>query len=175
MNRTQFELKIIKDILKMGAAGVASIEDQLGLASEEFDSYRRHLINKGLANETTGNSGDYLLQPTSAGNALVRLIDSLDSVDALNNKKDERVRVKERLPITSSKRATTLKLLREGALRAYVLEQAEVTRVEAQLRYAEADEELISELAQHQLKLTWLRDFLDTLPHLFNDSRRRSR
>jgi len=158
----------------MGAAGEVTIPEQLGLAPEEFNQYRSYLLKTCLANETIDNEHTHL-QPTSAGYALVRLIDKLDSV-AINDGESKDLAVEECSPLPiSSDRAATVELLRKGLLQSYVLEQAEVIRLETQLRYSEANEKLIEEteaieimeeFREHQRRLSVLQDFLKILPNL---------
>ena len=168
MNRRQSELQVIKTMLKMGTKGEAGIQSQLGLTPEEFEGYRRHLIRKGLVNKNTDDGHIHTLQPTPSGEALVRFLDRLDSLEA-DVEEIESLPVEQWPPMPlSSQKAATMKLMQNGLLKAYVLEQAEVTRLEALQRYDEGDEELIEELAQHQLKLEWLHDLLNILPHLFD-------
>ncbi len=175
MNKRQSELQVIKTILKMGAKREADIQSQLGLTPQEFEGYRRYLIRKGLVNKGNGNGHIHALQPTSSGEALVRLIDKLDSV-AMNDEESRSLDVEERLPMPiASDRVTTAKLLRGGLLRSYVLEQAELVRLETQLRYGGENGEMIEETEAIELvgevegrrqKLTMIQDFINILPNL---------
>ncbi len=183
MNVEKPNLQIIKNILKMGAAGEVSIPERFGLVSEEFNQYRDYLLKRHLANEITDDKHSHFLQPTPAGYALVRIIDKLDSVSENDEESHQGPGAEECLPMPiSSDRVTTVKLLRNKLLQAYILEQAEITRLEAQLRYAESNGELIEEVdvmdiieefKEHERRFSMLKDFLKVLPNLLGKSQGR--
>jgi len=166
MNGKRNDMQIIRDMLKIGTATETSMQNQLGLEEEEFDRYRRHVVRRGFATETIDPAQDFILQPTPAGQALVRLIDTLESIDAKKPKR-EHSPAKEQPPMTlSSNMAATVMLMQDRMFQAYVLEQAEVARLKAQLKYDGDDEELIKEHRQCEQKMNLLGEFLGVLTHL---------
>ena len=166
MNGKQTDVQIIRDMLKMGTATETSMQYRLGLEEEDFDRYRRHVLRRGFATETIDPTQDFILQPTPAGEALVHLIDTLESIDTRNQKKEHPL-AKEQPPFVISHNMTAaMMLMRERMFQAYVLEQAEVTRLKAQLKYDGDDEELTKEYRQRQQKLNLLNEFHKVLAHL---------
>ena len=126
----------------------------------------RDMLKMGTATETIDPSRDYILQPTPAGQALMRLIDTLESIDT---KKQEREcpPTREQSPVVlSPNMAVTMMLMRDRLFQGYVLEQAEVARLEALLKYDGDDEELIKEYKQREQKLNLLHELYSVLTHL---------
>ena len=168
--RKTTDLQIIRDMLKMGTATETGMQSQLGLPPEEFDRHRRHLLQRGLAIETIDPSRDFLLQPTSAGEALMHLIDTVESIEGRKQQK-ERPPTKEQSSVAlSPNMAVTVMLMRNKLFQGYVLEQAEAARLEAQLKYDGDDEELMKEHKQREQKLGLLQEFLGVFAHLVNKS-----
>jgi len=168
--RKTTDLQVIRDMLKMGTATETDMQSQLGLPTEEFDRYRRHLLNRALAIETIDPSRDFLLQPTPAGESLMHLIDTVESIEDRKQQK-ERPPTKEQSPVAlSPNMAVTVTLMRDKLFQGYVLEQAEVARLEAQLKYDGDDEELIKEHKQHEQKMNLLHEFLGVFAHLVDKS-----
>ncbi len=66
--------------------------------------------------------------------------------------------------------AATVMLMRDRLFQGYVMEQAEVARLKAQLKYDGDDEELIKEHKQREQKLNMLQEFLGVLTHLVDQS-----
>lgn len=166
--RKTTNLQVIRDMLKMGTATETSMQYQLGLAPEEFDRYRRHLLNRGLAIETIDPRRDFLLQPTPAGESLMHLIDTVESIEGRKQQR-ERPSAKEQSPMAlSPNMAVTVMLMRDRLFQGYVLEQAEVARLKAQLKYDGDDEELTKEHKQHEQKLNLLHEFLGVFAHLLD-------
>ena len=165
MNGKRTDMQIIRDMLKMGTIAETDMQYQLGLPEEHFDIYRRHVLRKGFAIETIDPSQDFILQPTPVGQALLRLIDTLESIDT-KKPKGEHSPAKEPPMVLSPNMAATVMLMRDRMFQGYVLEQAEVARPEAQLKYDGDDERLIKEHRQREQKMNLLGEFLDVLAHL---------
>ena len=166
MNGKRTDVQIIRDMLKMGTATETSMQYQLGLPPEEFDRYRRHLLRRGFAIETIDPSRDYILQPTPAGQALMRLIDTLESIDTKKQEREHPPTREQSTVVLSPNMAVTMMLMRDRLFQGYVLEQAEVTRLEALLKYDGDDEELIKEYKQREQKLNLLHEFFGVLSQL---------
>jgi len=170
MNGKQTDVQIIRDMLEMGTATETSMQHRLGLEEEEFDRYRRHILRRGFAIETIDPTQDFILQPTPAGQALARLIDTLESIEGRKQQR-ERPSAKEQPPMAlSPNMAATVMLMRGRMFQGYVMEQAEVARLKAQLKYDGDDEDLIKEHKQREQKLNLLQEFLNVLTHLVDQS-----
>ena len=165
MNGKQNDMQIIRDMLRMGNATETSMQHQLGLPPEEFDRYRRHLLRKGFATETIDPTQDFILQPTPAGQALVHMINTMESIETKKQKPNRPAEVQPSVPL-SPNMAVTVMLMRDRLFQGYVLEQAEVARLEAQLKYDGDDEELMKEHKQREQKLNLLGEFLGVFDHL---------
>lgn len=168
--RKTTDLQVIRDMLKMGTATETDMQSQLGLPTEEFDRYRRHLLNRSLAIETIDPSRDFLLQPTPAGESLMHLIDTVESIEGRKQQKEHLPSGKQASVALSPNMAVTVTLMRDKLFQGYVLEQAEVARLEAQLKYDGDDEELIKEHKQHEQKMNLLHEFLGVFAHLVDKS-----
>lgn len=166
--RKTTDLQVIRDMLKMGTAAETDMQSQLGLPTEEFDQYRRHLLNRSLAIETIDPSRDFLLQPTPAGESLMHLIDTVESIEGRKQQREHLPSEKQPPMALSPNMAVTVTLMRDKLFQGYVLEQAEVARLEAQLKYDGDDEELIKEHKQHEQKLNLLHEFLGVFAHLLH-------
>ena len=96
----------------------------------------------------------------------MRLIDTLESIDTKKQKRAHSP-AKEQSPMSLSPNMTaTVMLMQDRMFQAYVLEQAEVARLKAQLKYDGDDEELIKECRQREQKMNLLGEFLGVLAHL---------
>ncbi len=170
MNGKQTDVQIIRDMLKMGAATETSMQYRLGLEEEDFDRYRRHVLKRGFAIETIDPTRDFILEPTPAGQSLLRLIDTLESIDTKKQKRAHSP-AKEQSPMAlSPNMAATVMLMQDRMFQAYILEQAEVVRLEAQLKHDGDDEELIKEHKHHEQKMNLLGEFLGVLAHLVDQA-----
>jgi len=163
MNSNRSHLQILAGILKMGASDEGSIRQHLGLAPEEFNRYRSYLLRNGLAKAVTDNEGAGLLQPTSGGEALLRVADKLGALDATDSRDARSWHTAEQDARSFFRsRAATIKMLQKKLLWAYVMEQAEVTRLEAQLEAGGGDDnEGEVELEEHLRKLRALQMLLE--------------
>jgi len=160
MNEKRTDMQIIRDILKMGATPEGRIQSQLGLASRDFDRYRTHLVKRGFATETIDPSEDYILQPTPTGQALMRMIDTLESIEDKHAPKASPPAGAETASVSLSPNMTvSAMLMRDRLYQGYVMEQAEVSRLKALLKH-EGDEELRNEHRQREEKLNMLQEFL---------------
>ncbi len=160
MNQERTDMQIIHDMLKMGTAPEGRIQSKLGLASRDFDRYRTHLVKRGFATETIDPSEDYILQPTPTGQALMRLIDTLESVEGKQVPKSPPPTGTETATVSLSPNMTiTAMLMRNRLYQGYIMEQAEVSRLRALLKH-EGDDELRNEHRQRDEKLNMLREFL---------------
>ena len=168
MNGKRNDMQIIRDMLKMGTTTETSMQYRLGLEEGDFDRYRRHILRRGFATETIDPSQDYVLQPTPAGEALMRLIDTLESIDTRKQKGEHSPAKGQSSAVLSPNMAVTVMLMRDKLFQGYVLEQAEVARLEAQLKYDGDDEELMKEHKQREQKLGLLHEFLGVFTHLLN-------
>ena len=166
MNGKRTDMQIIRDMLKMGTIAETDMQYQLGLPEEHFDIYRRHVLRKGFAIETIDPSQDFILQPTPAGKTLAHLIDTLEEIE-VKKPKGEHSPAKGQSPMALSPNMTaTVMLMQDRMFQAYVLEQAEVARLEAQLKHDGDDEELMKEHKHHKQKMNLLGEFLNVLTHL---------
>lgn len=140
MNNDHYSLEVIAKILKMGIISERKIQQQLGLATDEYIHYRNYLLRTSLAQEITVNESDGLLQPTSCGKALVRVADMLGNLDNRDDpvKKDYSGPEKDAVSALSPK-ATNIKMIKTKLLQAYILAQAEVSRLEIQLDEVSTD------------------------------------
>ncbi len=160
MNQKRTDMQIIHDMLKMGTAPEGRMQSQLGLASRDFDRYRTHLVKRGFATETIDPAQDYILQPTPAGQALMRLIDTLESIEGKQKPKAPTPSGTEQTTVSLSPNMTvTAMLMRDRLYQGYVMEQAEVSRLRALLKH-DSDDELRKEHRQREEKLNLLREFL---------------
>jgi len=164
VNEKRSDMQIIRDMLKMGNAPETSMQYRLGLEEADFHRYRRHLLKRGFATETIDPAQDFILQPTAAGQALMRLIDTLESIET-------RYQPKESLPAValSPNMAMTAMLMRDRMYQGYVLEQAEVARLKGLLKHHGDDEELTKECRQREQKLGMLQEFLGVFDQMAGD------
>ncbi|MCD6453483.1 MAG: hypothetical protein J7K77_04285 [Dehalococcoidales bacterium] len=166
MNNTRFRLEVVRDMLKVGSGDIDKIGQQLGLTHEEFDQYCAYLSKAGLAKIFVSDGHIYLLQPTSSGEALLLLVDKIEALDAPPPK---RVRPHPNRPsscrVVSLTKASIAEQLSGKLLQAYVLEQAELIRVETQLRDSGDEGE---ELVERQRRLTMLHQLLEVIQRLAN-------
>lgn len=136
MKGTRLYLDVIRDMLSMGACDEDSMIRQLGLAPSEFERFRSYLLRAGLAASITVGDSSCILQPTPRGERLLRLLEKLEAPDGpradTGNYVDEAPAVPPR-PASAGKGS----LLRQRLLQIYVMQQAEVARLEAQLRDGE--------------------------------------
>ena len=167
MNRNRCNLDIVKDMLRMGSKGEDSIGQRYGLASEEFSRYRNYLLEAGLARIVRDCGQPVLLQPTPAGEALLRLVDRIEALEDGDGEEDEtRYNKKHYDQLALSTKAMTVRLIGDKLLQAYVLEQAELTKLKAQLETNETGNEGDVELKQRERKLSMLRYLLKVVRHL---------
>jgi len=160
MNQKRTDMQIIHDMLKMGTAPEDRMQSKLELASRDFDRYRAHLVKRGFATETIDPTQDYILQPTPAGQALMRLIDTLESIEGKQGPKAPPPTGTGTATVSLSPNMTaTAMLMRNRLYQGYVMEQAEVSRLRALLKH-ESDEELRNEHRKRDEKLNMLREFL---------------
>ncbi len=169
MNNNWSHLQAIEDILKMISVGEGSAE-QLALAPDEFDRYCSYLLRCGLVTVNTDSGYVDLLRPTSAGKALLLLIDKIEALCASDIEEDT-VEYREELDTRLPNRewAETIEW-RDRIFQAYVLEEAELTRLEIQMEGVD-DEEGESELEQRHQNLSVLRNLLDTFQRLVGELR----
>ena len=169
MNSKQLHLETIEKILKMVGNGQGSIRQQLGLDHEEFLEHYSHLLRSGLAKADTGNGHNSFLQLTPSGEALLLLIDGIDALDA-SDVEEGAVEYAEEVGMELSGRELSDTMeWRDRLLRSYVLEQAEVARLQAQLR-DDDDEEGELELEQRQQRLGWLQNLLEMFQRLLGEA-----
>ena len=165
MNREWSTLKIVQAILRTSGADEARVCNRLGLAPEEFDRYCNHMLRTGLVEMVADSGYAVILQPTFAGRALLRLIDKIDALATSDVEEDAAEYEDEFETWSPSRERAETVAWRNKILQAYVLEQAEVTRLAAQLRL-DHDEEGALELEQHEQRLEILQNLLSTLGRL---------
>ena len=178
MNERESKLHIIKEILASCTGGGVGVSNLPDLTPEELDRYQSYLLRAGLVEKTTGDGDVYSLRPTMAGETLLHLIDSLETL-ASSDKESKCLLAKEYPPMPPSpNKMAIVKTIQTKLLQAYVLEQAEVIRLETQLRSGVDTEdliekteasELIKEFEERQRKLSLLQDFLSILPRLLGE------
>ncbi len=173
MNRPD-RLQTIRQMLTMGGITVDLMPDLLNLDADEFEKYRAYTIRAGLAKETRDSHEATLLEPTHAGKLFVNLVVRLEALPAQEPPPEEIKWRRMSLP-EGAKPA----MVKDRILQAYVLEQAEITRIDWQLRvgaeHGEDIEEseaqaLIAEYEARQKKLDMLSQFIGLLPRLLGEN-----
>ncbi len=165
MNRNPSQLKIIEEILKRAGSDEDSICHQLNLAPEDYDRYRNYLLRIGLVKADTDDGYVGILQVTSAGKALLRLIDRIDGLIGQDVEGDALDYGEEFGAWSPSRGMEETMGWRDTILQNYVLEQAEITRLETQLS-TDDDDEGETELEQRYRRLSALQNLLDKMGHL---------
>ena len=169
MNRTQPGLKVIEKILRQIERGEEEISQQLGFTPDEFDRYCGYLMGSGLIKAVRRDGQCGVLRLTTSGKALLTLVDKLDwfgGAEFGDGSKGRYGRGGEPWQAWRKReRAEVVEMIRGRLVQAYVLEEAEVVRLEAQLGEGE-DEEGEIELERRCQGKSILRNLLDTFQHL---------
>ncbi len=159
MNHQWSQVKIVEEILKTVGSDEEIVCQKLELAPDEYDRYREHILNRGLAVEVEGIPG--VLSLTDAGRALLRLMNDIDNVFPEEETDPATCRVEVEGWSPQMGLAETI-AWRDRVLQNYMLEQVEIETLEAR-RGQGNDEELAQELAQRQRRLAQMETLLERL------------
>lgn len=167
MNSSHSRLQIIERMLRM--IGNSQYNSAHLLKPDEFDRYRNYLVRAGLATVDNDEGCIGYLRPTPKGKALLLLIDRIESLGSSNEEEDES-EYEEELSVEACNQARTETIeWRARIFQAYVLEQAELTRLRAQLN-GPTDGEGEIELEEHERRLEIYQNLLYALDRLARES-----
>jgi hypothetical protein len=160
MNGNQLKLRIVEEILEAIEHGKDDISiPELG--QEELDTYSEYLLHKGLVTFVRGNGNSEYLQTSESGKALLALLRKLNCFTGHMVPDDPA----EQDDWTPARGKAETAAWHDRMMVPYVLEQAEVTRLEAQLKQ-DYDEEAMQELEDRLHRMETLRNLLETMQKL---------
>ena len=165
MSENLSELDIVKKLLKAIDRGGDDIH-MPELEQEDVDRYSDFLIEKGLVTLVRENDDTDYLQTSTTGKALLMLMHRLSQ---FSGEKQDMIEpepaIVEESDWTPARCKAETEEWRNRLLLPYVLEQAEVARLEVQLK-EDYDEEAMEELAQRMSRLETLENLRETMRRL---------
>jgi hypothetical protein len=151
------EIHIVKELLKAIDRNEEVIRIPW-LEQEELDGYADYLVKKGLVTLVQDGDDDSCLRTSTAGKALLELMQRLSQFAGEKAETEEA----EYGDWTPARGHAETEEWYNRLLLPYVLEQAEVARLEAQLRQ-DYDEEAMEELGERMSRLETLENLQETM------------
>lgn len=162
MNEKLSELEIVKKLLR----AIDRNEEDISIPwmeQEELDRYADYLVNKGLVTLVQDDENNHCLQTSTAGKALLMLMHRLNQFSGDRTEAEEtEPGVAEHGDWTPDQCRAETEEWRNRLLLPLVLEQAEVARLEVQLRQ-DYDEEAMEELGTRMSRLETLENLRETM------------
>jgi hypothetical protein len=160
MKSSHPEIHIVKELLK----AIDRNEEDIRLPwleQEELDRYADYLVKKGLVTLAQDGDDDNCLRTSTAGKALLKLMQRLGQFVG-EKAETEETEEAEYGNWTPARGHAETEEWYNRLLLPYVLEQAEVARLEVQLRQ-DYDEEAMEELGERMSRLETLENLRETM------------
>ncbi|MBT3363587.1 MAG: hypothetical protein HN929_06465 [Chloroflexi bacterium] len=166
MNGSRSHLETISTVLKMECDNEITALKQFGIVPEEYSHYRRYLLSNDLARTAIENEHP-TLKPTQGGMALLSIANRIEDINA--NPKPITLTItnveKKETMQTSHNKTKNANAIHEKLMRLYVVEDAEVTRLEVQSNENYSDDGEV-EIAEHTQRRDILHKMLRAVQHM---------
>jgi hypothetical protein len=165
MNCNNSELRMVEELLQAIDRGQYGIY-RITLTTEELEKYTGCLLQSKLATIAENSDGSDTLKLTPVGKALAGLVQMIQGLEKQEPDKDESEYISAE---TLQRSRAETEQCRNRLMNTYVIEQAEVIRLETQLKY-DRDEEAVQELEERRFRLGKLKGLINTMQRMIDNN-----